>query len=193
MKTAVNLLPVALRRQQMARQRVIQWSAIVCIVLLTIWSAGWVKLREYRSLGQKLEILTREERPNHAMLEELVSMRSTLAGLHRQEDIAAELDEQRHVLTLLAIVSRSAQQSDGRLRVTSLKLMNFQDTGGGGGGGAASGSLILAGQSLDNPSVAELLDRLQEAGLFTNVELASLKERQMSGVLFQDYEVHCEL
>jgi Tfp pilus assembly protein PilN len=193
MKTNINLLPPVLRRKQMARQRVVQWSAVVGITLLVIWTAGWIKLREYHLLSQKLEVLTREHRPNHAMLKELVAMRNTLAGLHRLETVAAELDAQRHVLTLLGLVSRSAQQTGGNLRVTSLKLMGFQGSGMASPAGAEPGSLILSGQSLDNPSVAELMDRLQESGLFTNVKLVSLKERQLSGVPFQDYEVRCEL
>ena len=194
MKTSINLLPMTLRRQQMARRRVIQWSAVVCVVLATIWLAGWIRLGEYRALNQKLEILTSEHRPNHAMLNELVAMRETLAELKRQEVIATELEQQRHILTLLGVVSRSAEQSDGKLRVTSLRLTDFQGPAAGGRAGTTdSSALILAGQSLDNPSVAELLDRLQESELFTNVELISLKERRTGGIAYQDYEVRCEL
>ncbi len=194
MRTSINLLPPALRRQQMARRRVVQWSVVVCIVLTTIWGAGWIGIGEYRALNQKLEVLTREHRPNHAMLQELETMRDTLSGLKQQEVVASELEQRRHILTLLGVVSQSAAQSDGKLRVTSLRLTNFQDSGRGGRAGAPnSASLILAGQSLDNPSVAELLDRLQESKLFTNVELISLRERRSGGIAYEDYEVRCEL
>jgi Tfp pilus assembly protein PilN len=194
MKTAINLLPQILRRQQMARRRAIQWSAVACLVLATIWIGGWIELGELHSLNQKLEILTREHRPNHAMLQELVSMRGKLDGLSRQETIATELEQQRHILTLLGLVSQSALQSDGKLRVTDLRLVDFQGSGAGRRAGTPdSSSLLLSGQSLDNPSVAELLDRLQDSRLFTNVELISLKERQSGGVIYQDYEVRCEM
>ena len=195
MKMSINLLPPALRRQQMARRRVIQWSAVVCMVLAVIWGAGWIKLGEHRLLNQKLELLTRQHRPNHAMLKELEAMRATLDGLERQEAIANELEQRRYVLTLLGVVSESAEQSDGRLRVTSLRLTDFQGSSGQGNrpGGTDASSLVLSGQSLDNPSVAELLDRLQASKLFTNVELISLKERRSGGIAYQDYEVRCEL
>lgn len=190
MKTAINLLPPTLRRQQMVSRRAVQWSAVVCVVLATIWSAGWFKLGEYHSLSQKLEILNREHRPGHAMLEELVSMRNTMSGLQREEAVATELEQQRHILTVLGLISQSAQQSDQKLRVTGLRVMDFQ---GAGSTASDSGVVILSGQSLDNPSVAELLDRLQHSGLFTNVELVSLNERRMDSVPYQDYEVRCEL
>ena len=167
----------------------------MCVVLLTIWIAGWAKLREYHSLSQKLEILTREHRPSHAMLQELVSMRDALAGLRHQETVANELEQQRHLLTLLGVVSQTARQSNGKLRVTTLKLIDFQGsstTGRGVAVGSESSSLVLSGESLDNPSVAELLDGLQESRLFAQVKLISLKEREYNGVAFQDYELRCE-
>ena len=37
---------------------------------------------------------------------------------------------------------------------------------------------MLAGVSLDNPAVAELLDGLQDSGIFSRVELLTLKERE---------------
>ena len=48
MRTSINLLPPALRRQQIAHRRVVQWSVVVCIVLTTIWGAGWIGIGEYR-------------------------------------------------------------------------------------------------------------------------------------------------
>ncbi len=196
MKTSINLLPPALRRKQMARRRVIQWSAVVSLVLLTIWIAGWIKLSEHRALSQMLELLTREHRPNHAMLEELETMRNTLQGLDHQEVVATELEQRRYILTLLGVISRSAEQSDGKLRVTNLRLSDFQGSGSRVGRtavGDSSSSLILSGQSLDSPSVAELIDRLNESKLFANVELIWLKERRTGGIAYQDYEVRCEL
>ena len=58
MRTSINLLPPALRRQQMAHRRVVQWSVVVCIVLTTIWGAGWISIGEYPMLSQKLEVLS---------------------------------------------------------------------------------------------------------------------------------------
>ena len=51
---------------------------------------------------------------------------------------------------------------------------------------------MLAGVSLDNPAVAELLDGLQDSGIFSRVELLTLKEREDSDVSLRDYEVRCE-
>jgi hypothetical protein len=74
-----------------------------------------------------------------------------------------------------------------------LELTNFQDAGAPQKTGLASQSgLKLTGVSLDNPSVAELLDGLQHAGIFSRVELLKLKEREDKSSALRDYEVRCE-
>ena len=60
------------------------------------------------------------------MLKQLVEMRKQLKELQQQETVAKELDCQRNALTLLGVISESAQKTKGRLRVTKFEISNFQ-------------------------------------------------------------------
>jgi len=193
MKSAVNLLPMTLRRQQIVRRRVVQWTSLICTVLVLGWAWHWWEMGEDRALVKQLEVLEREHAPTQRMLKQLIEMRRQLDELQHQETVASELERQRHALTLLGVISQASQKADGRLRVTKLELTDFQNTNRPEGIGAAGGAgLLLGGVSIDNPSVAELMDELQDSGIFSRVELLALKEREDKDAALRDYEVRCE-
>ena len=195
MRTMVNILPASYRRQQMIRNRCVQWASIIAAVLVTGWGWHWLEMREQAHLTQQLDVLSREHAPTQTMLKQVVDMRRQLKELHQQEAVAKELETQRNALTLLGVISDTAQKTKGRLRVTKMELNNFQNvekTDNAGGASPAPGDLLLTGVSLDNPSVAQLLDGLQNSGIFSRVKLLKLKEREDKSISLRDYEVRCE-
>jgi Fimbrial assembly protein (PilN) len=193
MRTAINLLPQSFRQQQVLRKRLVQWSSIISVVLVSGWGWHWYEMREDRQLTQQLETLSREHAPTQAMLKHLVEMRQQLKELEQQETVAKELDCQRNALTLLGVISDTARKTKGRLRVTKFDITNFQAPSGASDNGAGkTAGLTVSGVSLDNPAVAELLDGLQKSGVFRRVELATLKEREDKDAALRDYEVRCE-
>jgi hypothetical protein len=154
----------------------------------------WYELREQHVLAQRLDVLQREHQPTQLMLRQLVDMRQQLASLDEQERIARELEQRRHALTVLDVVGQAAQKTGGRLRVSRFELTNFQgqqQTPAAGAPVGEAGGLLLRGESLDNPAVAELLEGLQSAGIFSRVDVA-LKEREDAHATLRDYEVRCE-
>lgn len=192
----INLLPMSFRRKQMARKRAIQWMAVICAVFVAGWISHWFELREQRVLAQQLEVLSREHRPTQSMLKQLMKMRHRLVTLQEQESIARELESQRNALVILGVVSKTAGVTKGRLRITQLELTDFQNMhleAEKNAAAAATSSLSLTGVSLDNPAVAELLDGLQDSGLFGRVELQMMKEREDGNGSLRDYQVKCEL
>ena len=195
MRTSINLLPASFRRQQILRRRATQWSSILCVVLFSGWAWHWYEMREDRALAQQLEVVEREHAPTHRLIQQLVDMRTKLEQLQQQEAVARELEHRRNALTLLGVISQTARQTGGRLRLMRMELTNFQNSGSGGSTAAGAGSssgLLLSGVSLDNPSVVELLDGLQGSGIFSRVELLASKEREAAEVALRDYEVRCE-
>src|SRR5712672_2626037 len=110
MKTAMNLLPPAMRRARMLRRRAIQWGVMMCVVLIGAWGARCWKLRECQVLNQQLEAVAREGRPAQVKLQEITTMRQQLRQLQQHEDVAQELQQQRRVLAVLGVVSQAAKQ-----------------------------------------------------------------------------------
>jgi hypothetical protein len=195
MKNSINLLPASFRRQQILRQRAYQWSAAICLVLVAGWIFHLYEQHEQQAMVQRLEVLKREHQPTQLMLRQLVDMRQKLVDLEEQERIARELERQRNALTLLGVVSQTAQKTNGRLRVTNLELTNFQSQPAMDTAGSPveqTGGLRLEGVSLDNPAVAELVVGLEQSGLFRRVELNTLNERQDVDTSLRHYEIRCE-
>jgi Tfp pilus assembly protein PilN len=194
-KNNINLLPASFRRQQMLRNRIYQWSAAICVVLVMGWLFHWYELREQRAMAQRLEVLTREHQPTQVMLRQLVDMRQKLVDLEQQERIARELEHQRNALTLLGVISQTAQKTSGRLRITELELINFQSPqtpDKAGAPGAQASGLRLEGVSLDNRTVAELFVGLQQSGIFRRVEMGDVKGEESESTSQWRYEIKCE-
>jgi Tfp pilus assembly protein PilN len=195
MKNSINLLPMSYRRQQIIRVRAYQWSVGICAVLAIGWIFHWYELREQQAMVQRMEVLKREHQPTQMMLNQLVEMRKKLVNLEEQERIARELEHQRNALTLLGVVSQTAQKTNGRLRITDLELTDFQrqpKTDAAGSPMEQTGGLRLAGVSLDNPAVAELVVGLEQSGIFRRVELNTLNERPEADTSLRHYEIRCE-
>ena len=195
MKTMINLLPNLYRRQQMVRRRIKQWSVVIGMVFVAGWLLHWRELGAQRFVTQRLEALEREHQPTQTLLKQLVDMRQHLVNMQQQEAIANELEHQRNALALLGVISRTAQNTGGRLRVAKMELKDFQNSRQATGAGrqsGAGGSLLLTGVSLDNPAVGELMDGLQNSGMFSRVVLNVCKEREGGDVSLRDYEVSCE-
>jgi hypothetical protein len=191
MKSMVNLLPPSYRRQQMVRLRVKQWGAAIAIMLLAACAWHCYELRTSAALSQQLQVLEREHAPTQRTLRQLVQMRAELDALEQQVAVARALEEQRSALALLGIISRTTRETGGRLRVTKMELTNFQASDDAAGTGAPA-ILQLSGVSIDHPAVWELLDGLQDTGIFSRVELLACTERQDGESTLRDYELRCE-
>ena len=195
MKTSLNLLPPMLRRQQLLRRRVVQWSMVLCLGAVLGSLAQWYVLRQHHVLERRLEVLAREHQPTRTLLNELINMREQLAELEQQELVANELEHQRQVLALLGVISHAGRETNGRLRVTQVKLTDLQSVQPADASRPAAsspGSFVVSGVSLDNPAVAELMVSLQDSGLFSHVEVVSMKQRDGGDVELRDYELRCE-
>jgi hypothetical protein len=199
MKNMINLLPESIRRQQLARKRVLEWCLAMCVVIVGNWASHWYERREQHALAHELDVLAREHQPTQVMLKHLVEMRQRLSDLQNQEVVARELEYQRNPLALLGVISQTTQNSKGRLRVLKLELTDFQRTNhelqaqtSASAADAPTTDVRLSGVSLDNPAVAELVDGLENSGLFRQVDL-TMKERESGTIALRDYEVSASI
>jgi hypothetical protein len=194
MRTMINLLPMAYRQKQIVRRRVIQWTSVVCAVVAVGWGWHWIEQREQLLLSQRLASLEREHAPTKMMLNQLIEMRQQLHELQQQENVAMELEYQRNALALLGVISETAQASNGRVRVTSVEVADFQNLRAPESNeetNESAAGVVVRGVSLDNPAVADMLGGLQDSGMFSRVEVV-MKERAEGDVSLRDYELKCE-
>lgn len=196
MKTALNLLPFAYRRQWLIRRRGLQWTAILLVTLATIAAGRWYRSHEQQTLTRQLEAITREGRPSQTMLREIARMRSQIDRLQHHQTIAQELEQQRQVLALLGVISQAAQRTEGRLRVLDCRVVDLQSADVEAHPSESTpsfGTVTLTGVALDSPTVAEFHDVLLRSGLFADVKFIKSNERTGIGPALFDYEVRCEL
>lgn len=194
MKTMINLLPVAYRRQQMLRKRAIQWTAAV--VAVAALGGGWHCLERHEEirLSEQLDSLEREHSPARSVLKQLIDMRQQLGELQQQEIVAMELERQRNMLALLSVISETARTSGGRVRVTGLEVNGFQNVHLAKPVETQKvvlDGVLVRGVSLDNTAVADMLAGLQDSGMFSHVEW-QMKERAEGDISLRDYELRCE-
>ena len=196
MKNAINLLPQLYRRQRLVRRRTIQWSLVLLATLSAMFLMRWYEVCEYDTLRQQLEASSREGRPTQAMLQEIVAMRGQIDKLQMHRNIAGQLEQQRQLLALLGAVSKAAQQTGGKLRLTDCRVVDLQataDAEAGSDDANHAGTVTLIGVALDAPAVAEFHDGLTQSGLFADVKLIKSNERSDVGAALYEYEVRCEL
>jgi Tfp pilus assembly protein PilN len=169
---------------------------VLFVALAGVWAARWYKVHEYLALKQQLEAVSREGRPAQAMVREITTMREQIKKLDQHQTIAEELEQQRQVLALLGAVSRAAERTQGKLRVTDCRVVDLQATEVAQNrvnDSSQTGTVTLIGVSLDSPTVAEFHDGLLQSGLFADVKLIKSNERNELGPALYEYEVRCEL
>jgi len=196
MKTVINLLPLAYRRQRLVRRRVVQWSVVLIVSLSAIGVARWYKGHEYRALQRHLAAAARMGQPAQTMLRQIIAMRGQIEKLQQHQTIAQELEQQRQVLALLGAVSQAARRTGGRLRVVKCHVVDLQATEiieNRGGGQMHPGTVTLVGVALDSPTVAEFHEGLMRSGLFADVKLITSHEHDETGPKLYDCEIRCEL
>lgn len=197
MKNRLNLMPWQCRKSQLMRLRLAQWFlpwAVAGGLVLAACVAKWEQWQLRRDRVQRLE---REYVPTDALLTEIKAFGDRLEEFRSREAVLAQLDSPRPALTLLGLVSRSARECQGRLRVEHVSLHVEGDAakpGNAGSSGAAPGrttAVTIKGDATDNLAVARFVLALRETKAFDRVELKSTQEQPADRRQTRSYLVEC--
>jgi len=197
MKSHLNLLPWKCRKAQLIRLRLAQWClpwAVAGGLVSAVCVARW---EQWRSSRARVERLEREHGPTTALLAEIKTLRKRAEELRDRDAVLAQLETPRPALTLLGLVSRSARECEGRLRVEQLVLRSdgqaAQVAGPGppGGGAPAAASVTIKGIAADNLAVARFVLALRQTKAFDRVELKSSQEQPAERQRTRSYQVEC--
>ncbi len=196
MKTFVNMLPQSYRRQNLVRLRFVQWAPVWILVFAGAASAYWTENIHYKADLDGMRMKERRYAPVEKLSAELGTIRLQLTDLQKQEAVAAELVSSRPVLSLVGVVSRSARECGGNLRVSNFKLQAGASAGVLSGqrpdtAAATTRLLVLEGTAQDNLAVPKFVALLRRANVFERVELKSSKEETSQGDRGHSFHIEC--
>lgn len=126
MKTFANLLPFEYRQRQLLRRRLVQWCALWGLCALVIAGAWWGKRLHYRIMVRNRQAAERSFLPLAELAQQSQALRNELAELHAKGTILGQLHHDRPLLSLMGLVSRSAQECRGRLVVRKMRFERQQ-------------------------------------------------------------------
>jgi len=218
MKTFVNLLPFEYRQRRLVHRRMVQWCVLWGLCVLVVAAACWAKRFHYRSIVRNQEAAERSYLPLAELAVESQKLRKELAELRAKGTVLGQLHDQRPLLSLLALCSRSAEACGGRLVVRSLHFERRSAASGGSTRLAAAtprrngpragerkaagtaprddnawGVVVVEGEALDNLAVATFVVQLRDSGMFRRVELKSTQGAATATGTVRKYVVECQI
>jgi hypothetical protein len=133
MKNSINLLPLRYRRRQLLRRMLASWLLvwIACLGIgIGVCGLAW---RHSQSLEQAALAAERTAGPLKQLVDEQATMQSAIGELDAKAPAAGAVQSDRPVLTLIGLVSQSAQRCQGRLVVEQLSFERKDKSPAGAG------------------------------------------------------------
>jgi Tfp pilus assembly protein PilN len=189
MKSHVNLLPGHVRRRLTARIRIAQWSFVWLTCVAILGGIMGFKFREMAFANSRLAELEASSVPIRQAEEENQRMRASLTALADKASILASLGVPLDALQAIGLVSRGADQCEGKLWVDSLSLTAAPATAAGGN--AAPHGLVLRGTAENDLAVTGFIVSLRETKAFLSVELKSSVEVESPEGSARNYLIEC--
>jgi hypothetical protein len=211
MKTFVNLLPFEYRRKGLLSRRLMQWSLVWIMCATIAFGAWWLKYDRYCDRLHESSTAERAYLPLAKLMRERKEMQAELKELQAQDTIFGQLLDERPLVTLIGMTSRSARRCNGRLVLSQLFFDRQEERRQGDGREveaqeqdkkqkqqAAKGSQPWAlvrfkGEALDNLAVATFAAALRDTRLFRRVELRSSVGNKSGDTDVRSFLVECEI
>lgn len=185
MKTHLNLLPWNCRRTQLIRLCLKRWSVPWAVACGLTAAAAIVRWDQAEAARARMEVLEQQYAPTAALRGQIERLGKRFEGLRSREAILDRLEDPRPALSLLGLVSRSARECQGRLRIEQLALRLEGQPGSGPGPtpahAGATRSVLIKGTAADNLAVARFVLALRRTEAFDRVELKSSQQQPQQG------------
>ncbi len=136
-----------------------------------------------RAAAQALEA---SAAPVETLRNEIRALGGRLGQLGQYKALLAQLEGSRPALTLLGLISQSARQCGGRLRLEELTARTAQDETAG-----SPATLTLKGAAADNLAVARFVAGLRQTAAFQRVELKGSEQKNVEGGQSHSFVIEC--
>lgn len=204
----MNLLPCNIRMRLALQPRIRSWCLAACAAAVA--GCGWFfcELEHLNRDRAALAALENRALPLQQLARDRDRIQRKLAEISSRESVLAHLDADRTPLAYVALVSRAAEATGGRLRVGKMHVQTAPmetalppaPTSGPAAPKArpqqapaarTQTEILLQGAAVDDLAVAAFVHGLRDSGAFQNVELNSSREAAVLQGVVRLYEVKC--
>jgi hypothetical protein len=189
--------------------RILQWSVVWLACAALAIAGWWFTQSRCRTSRNAVETAGRAYAPLAKLIAERKDLQAKLGALEAKGTVFGQLRDERPLLTLIGVASRSARQCNGRLVIHNLSFKRQEsrpdvDPKKGKPRHKRSqdapkeeetswASVTFAGDALDNVAVATFVVALRDSGLFRRVELKSSVGNKSADAEVRSYLLECDI
>jgi type IV pilus assembly protein PilN len=173
----INLLPFrSSRKKENIRRQLSVFLLSVVLVAVGIFGGNLWLGRQIDSLNQRITTASAELEKYDRINREIEEIKSKLENLNKKMDIIRELEASRY---------EPVRLMDTMTQVAVEKRMWFThlDT--------KADMINISGIAMDDKTVADFMVRLEGCGLFSSVNLKTLKQIEMQKTTLKSFEISC--
>jgi Tfp pilus assembly protein PilN len=191
MTPRMNLVPKAFQRKLLVRKRIRQWfppcAVALCISVAAVGEVGY----RLRTLSVEAANLDARLQPMNEMSRKADEVAARLKSLVGHESVLHEIAGVQRPISLLAVISQSAGQSNSRLQIRKLTVQQASTEAAAKEPATTSTEITIHGVAVDDADVAAFVQSLKSSQSFSTVELKSTTSTVVADVAVRQYDVSC--
>ena len=173
----INLLPFRTeRKKENVRRQASLFLLSLFLVLLVLFYYNFSLNSKIKKLNNGIATTNSELTKYNEINKEIARIKKNLEILRKKMAVIAQLESDRHAPVALM---------DTMTQVVVAKRMWFTDMA------VQDSTVRIEGIALDEKTVADFMVRLQNSGLFSNVELKSVKRKKVEKSNLKSFQVVC--
>ncbi|MGD8470228.1 MAG: PilN domain-containing protein [Desulfobacterales bacterium] len=173
----INLLPFRTeRKKENVRRQVSLFLLSLVLVLLVLFYYNFSLNSKIGKLNKRIETTNNELTKYNKINKEIARIKKNLEVLQKKMAVIEQLESDRYAPVILM---------DTMTQVLVSKRMWFTNLS------VSDTKVDITGIALDEKTVADFMVRLQDSGLFSNVELKSVKRTQVEKSNLKSFKVVC--
>ena len=173
----INLLPFrADRKKENVRRQVSVFLLSLALVLIIAFYYNFVLGSKIKKFEKKIKSTNAELTKYNEINKEIARIRQNLENLRKKMAVIEQLEADRHAPVVLMDTMTQVLVAK-RMWLTELAVQEK--------------SVRITGIALDEKTVADFMVRLQKSGLFSNVELKTVKRQEVQKTNLKSFQIVC--
>ena len=174
----INLLPFrAARKKENIRRQVSIFLLSMAFMLIVLFYYNWSLSSKIDNLNASIKQTQAEVDKYDKINKEIADIKKKLSNLNSKMAVMETLEDNRFEPTRLL---------DAMTQIIVAKRMWFTRLE------SKDQDLKINGIALDNKTVADFMVRLEQSGLFSSVDLNTLKQKQVQKSNFKSFQISCK-